>query len=268
MVSSSHRSHSARPARPLLPAGAILYRRDANHMVIGSNPGVVVRLRPGLLEALRLLDGVRTVSRIEELVRREVPEFCDSSGPLLEPLIEAGALRAYREPAVEAPLVALTYDESARGFAELLTAHVRVEDDPFAADVVAVVTTGEPAREILRDLTATGLTHVVVTLEQKHVHLGPLVVPGRTPCLDCFDRHHARAVPYWPVLVPQFGRQKTDCGVSRPTQLRAIAALLESLCSTGEPALIAARITFGPDGDQHINRFGFREGCGCSLLPT
>lgn len=68
-----------------------------------------------------------------------------------------------------------------------------------APDVVLV------SRERVPDLTTAGVlrgenrVHLLLTRHEDAVEIGPLVVPGRTPCAQCRALHLADADPHWPL---------------------------------------------------------------------
>lgn len=55
----------------------------------------------------------------------------------------------------------------------------------------------------LRD---AGRTHLSVVVREASVLVGPLVRPGRTPCLRCLDLARSRLDPRWPALAAQLTR--------------------------------------------------------------
>ncbi|MGH3430342.1 MAG: hypothetical protein ACRDQZ_22700, partial [Mycobacteriales bacterium] len=48
-----------------------------------------------------------------------------------------------------------------------------------------------------------GVPHLPVLLRDGTVIVGPLVIPGRTTCLNCLDLHRGDRDPEWPVLASQ-----------------------------------------------------------------
>ncbi len=71
------------------------------------------------------------------------------------------------------------------------------------AFVRAVVAVGEPDRGVL---DAFAEPHLVVRFVEGEALLGPLVEPGRTPCVRCIDAHLTEQDPAWPLLVEQLSR--------------------------------------------------------------
>ncbi|MCL3838868.1 hypothetical protein [Aeromicrobium duanguangcaii] len=188
---------------PRLLPGALLLRRDARTLQVGTSPGVLVRDRPGLARLLRLLDGSLSVDRLRPVVERRVPEFTDDLGATLARLIASGAVIA-PEPALHSPTVAVRHDRSSSAFAGLLVdGFGSPPDDP---DLEILVSAGEPARSAFEDLVTAGVVHLPVVLDERRVRIGPLVAPGDTPCLGCLDAQLTTADPAWAALLPQFER--------------------------------------------------------------
>ncbi|MGD7706579.1 hypothetical protein [Microlunatus sp. Y2014] len=65
---------------------------------------------------------------------------------------------------------------------------------------LTVVVTGhvEPDRAITEHLIRDDLPHLVVRLDGRAARVGPLVVPGRTACLNCLDLVTTTDQPSWP----------------------------------------------------------------------
>lgn len=76
------------------------------------------------------------------------------------------------------------------------------------ADIVVLVGAhGVDAPEVLLPLDDPGLLdlpHLPVSVYRAHASIGPLVVPGRTPCLNCLHLQRCDTEPEWPHLVDQW----------------------------------------------------------------
>lgn len=95
-------------------------------------------------------------------------------------------------------------------------AHLLVEcgltyvDSPEADLIVIVGPQGIDAPEALLpepeadSLHISDLPHLPVSVYRAHASVGPLVVPGRTPCLNCIHLHRCDGEPQWPTLVEQW----------------------------------------------------------------
>jgi len=175
---------------------------------VGTNPGVVIRDRPGLYPLLLSLDGIRDLDALRRRARRGIPELTVDVAEALAPLIAAG-LVVDNAPAARPSLrVDVAHDGPSSSLAGTLSAlltgaGIAVGPDP---DLLVILSSGEPGRVALADAVRCGVSHLLVVLDGENVRIGPLVVPGRTPCLGCADLHRATWDPGWPALVPQFGR--------------------------------------------------------------
>jgi hypothetical protein len=74
---------------------------------------------------------------------------------------------------------------------------------PQHADLGVVVATALPVT-MVRDLMAADLPHLIVTCDEDGATVGPLVVPGSTPCAMCLALHAADDDPDWPALALQY----------------------------------------------------------------
>lgn len=64
----------------------------------------------------------------------------------------------------------------------------------------------DPAR--YRPLLNTDRRHLAVLLDDAAVHVTPVIVPGQTGCLYCFERQRAANDPAWPTLAAQLLRRR------------------------------------------------------------
>lgn len=254
---------------PQLLPGALLVRRDPRHLQVGTDPGVVVRDRPGLARILRLLDGALPYAQLSHVVSRDVPEFTDDLDQTLARLVAAGVVLAPSPPPV--PRVAVRHDRSTAHFASL----IRAGTGPSALepDLEVVVSAGEPARTPFEVLLSAGVPHLPVVLTERRVRLGPLVLPALAPCLGCLDALLASYDPAWRALAPQFERPRL-LPVAMPPQLllRAAAEVvhqIESLMRGAHPSTVGHVLSLGPEHDElDLRAVPFSPSCPCGLLAA
>jgi hypothetical protein len=67
----------------------------------------------------------------------------------------------------------------------------------------------DPVRH--RPLLADGVPHLSIVLREASILLGPLVRPGRSPCLRCTDLHRAELDPSWPRVAAQLAVARSRC---------------------------------------------------------
>jgi hypothetical protein len=287
--------------RPALRPGAPLLRRDASTLQIGTSPGVVIADQPGLYALLRLLDGSRDVERLQAYVRDNIPEL---DVAIIDLIRELRALRvvfdasrwsapqrrgldaearhadlvgqdparlaarpafrlAFRHDSASLPIV-----DGARAVLAQSGLQCLDSDDPH---LLVIASCGEPARSLFERPTLDGVDHLPVMIDEDRVRIGPLVSPGRTPCVSCHDLHRADWDHAWTALLPQLGRHAVT-----PPALSAVtvhAAALElavdvlNYCDGRPVRSVGQFLVVGPGHDQRGSwPLAFHHGCACDLL--
>ncbi len=70
-------------------------------------------------------------------------------------------------------------------------------------DVTVLLSDGEPTRRQVDRLMAADRPHLLLTVLDTTVRLGPFVIPGRTACLRCYDARRTEDDPGWPTVHTQ-----------------------------------------------------------------
>lgn len=283
LVSVSSADHAdPMPLRPILRPGALLLRRDATHLQIGTSPGTVVPDRPGLVALLLRLDGVRDVERLQRLATSDIPELRAPVGAVLDELLAAGVVvdasavdadrRRRAGRAIDLVASTGTTDLVAATRAVLGSSGVD-ESAPGEAEVHVIVSHGEPPRSIYEQAALHGLVHLPVVVDEQRVRIGPLVRPGRTPCTTCYDLHRTDWDPTWPVVLAQLGHRHphvAPSSLSGPATHAAaveIAAEVLAVLDDGSPRTVGACLVVGPAHDERLVRpVAFHHRCACDLL--
>jgi len=79
--------------------------------------------------------------------------------------------------------------------------------ETLAVDLTVVVAEGPEVDRVITDhLLRTDQPHLLVRSLGDAVWVGPLVLPGRTPCVRCTDLTRTDADPGWPTVLAQLGR--------------------------------------------------------------
>lgn len=268
MPSDAH-SPADRPLGPQLLPGALLLRRDARTLQVGTTPGITVRDRPGLGRVLRLLDGSLPMPLLARTVARDVPEFTDDLAETLTRLAAAGVVVAPQPPPVAR--VAVRHDRSTSQFARLLADGLG--PTALEPDVEVLVSAGEPPRSTFEVLLAAGIAHLPVVLDERRVRIGPFVVPGVTSCLGCLDALLTSFDPAWSALVPQFERSRLlPPALPRRLLLRAAAEAIhqvECLVRGQRPPTIGRYLSLGPEHDDtELRDVPLAAECACGLLAA
>ena len=263
--------------RAVLRPGLRVLRRERDMLQIGLDPARAVRL-PATTAVCRTLEVIAEGGRLDD---------CDPE--VVAGLARMGVLRegaAWHDAHVGAPTV--------RSFGQPLPGPLRAALErtglaPTAGEAaprsttrrpeqpVLLVGVGEPHRELLDDLVADGVAHLLVRFSEGDAVLGPYVVPGASACLRCVDAHHTDRDPRWPLLVEQqaaqTARPRRD-GVPDPVdpllaQLAVAWAARDLLAGTAgaaAPSTFSTTIRLPPDlADFEAISWLRHPGCGCGL---
>ena len=114
---------------------------------------------------------------------------------------------------------------------------------------------------------------LTVTLQETGVDVGPLVVPGITPCLECLERHCADSDSGWYAAAEALSRGVSNAeaaGEETAAGMQAAGAaavqVLAFLDNVVQPATWSAVLQLrAADGYPGLKRVAFHPGCGCRL---
>ncbi|MCL1900482.1 MAG: thiamine biosynthesis protein ThiF [Promicromonosporaceae bacterium] len=114
---------------------------------------------------------------------------------------------------------------------------------------------------------AAALPHLLVCLGEAEAAVGPLVIPGKTPCLNCRDLTLADADQRWPDVARQLrqaqwrGREETALSaVAAALAAAQVLAFLDGLT----PATAGASLELAlPQATPSLRRWAWHPRCGC-----
>lgn len=128
----------------------------------------------------------------------------------------------------------------------------------------------DPVRH--RTLLADGVPHLSIVLREASILVGPLVRPGRSPCLRCADLHRAELDPGWPRIAAQLAVARSRCPEeSASAALAGALAAAEVLAFVdGRPGLLDGAVLEVrlPDLLPRVWQLTTHPDCGCSVLPV
>jgi hypothetical protein len=123
-------------------------------------------------------------------------------------------------------------------------------------------------------LLAADIPHLSVVVGEVGATVGPLVVPGRGPCLRCLELHRADRDPGWPQLLAQLLSARRGASAEETTcaSLTAALACLQVLCHLDglrAPAALAATLEIElPEGLISRRDWPAHPACGCHWPPS
>ncbi|UYN84823.1 MAG: hypothetical protein KIT89_06625 [Microcella sp.] len=108
------------------------------------------------------------------------------------------------------------------------------------------------------------IAHLPIVFGEVAVTIGPLVVPGRTACLTCAERHRAARDEAWPAIAAQlWGRSASTETVALATEAAIEAARLLRKARNGTAVRLDTETS-----DRTENDVSGIEQCGCRELSA
>jgi hypothetical protein len=273
LVAPSSTLRLSRPAVALWRSpGVLQVGLDSPALVLSGVPA-------GLPLAIELLARPQGTDDLARLVPDLDPEWIDW---LVDRLTAAGLMRPPEAVSI-APLAVVGTGALAGAVRESLTRtglHViRAEPAALAGDETAIASgvpelvilageAAEPDRALTDALFRSGRPHLVVRLEPDRAVVGPLVMPGRSPCVRCQDLNRCRLDDAWPHLLAQLCREAV---APEPTLLawaaNTAAVQVRAWMAGGTPETTGSTLELGlADFRLHSRAWPAHPRCGC-LLP-
>lgn len=193
--------------------------RSAGVLQLGlDSPALVLAGVPAELEqVVELLHHPTTSTELHHSVPGLAPDWVDW---LIAQLDTAGILDTSDEPRAarirllgDAELAEhLQFRLTAAGLdTQLRVAHPgRLPPDPWPGLTVIASATAEPDRLLTQSLIRANQPHLVVRLEPGRAVVGPMVLPGLTPCVHCLDLTQRDLDRHWPILLAQLCNLRVD----------------------------------------------------------
>ncbi len=130
----------------------------------------------------------------------------------------------------------------------------------------------DPVRH--RELLGEDVPHLSVLVREASALVGPLVRPGRGPCLRCVELHRADADERWPAVAAQLVATRTPLVGGEEVTVAAIASglaaahVLAYLDGRGDMPLGTAEEVRVPDVLPRRLTWGTHPECGCTAPPA
>lgn len=138
-------------------------------------------------------------------------------------------------------------------------------------DLVVLAPTRAAQLHDARHLVLDGTPHLLAEVRDTTGVVGPLVLPGRTPCLRCLDLTRSDLDPAWPALAAQLAdgrRARAVCDGPLALAVAAQAALqvLAMVDGTADPATLGGTLELVlPDWRWRRRSWPLHRDCGCAL---
>lgn len=133
--------------------------------------------------------------------------------------------------------------------------------DPHDCGVILV--RGAAAALHLARYLRDDVAHLPVALERGRTTVGPLVIPGETPCLTCRDGHERDRDSAWPRMHAQLiGRDPGPIGTAQLAEAAALAARLLS-----DDAATGSYVEVSESGGRVWRSVAFHGECRCREQP-
>jgi hypothetical protein len=139
---------------------------------------------------------------------------------------------------------------------------------------LVVLTDPAPLDPALRSaLHQDEVAHLPASVDGRRAVIGPLVLPGRTSCLNCTDLHRTDRDPAWPVLAVQLAtrprrRIGSDVALCLATAGVAVGQALAYL-DRQQPATLAASLEWQwPDWRLRRRSWPAHHGCDCGAATA
>lgn len=129
----------------------------------------------------------------------------------------------------------------------------------------------DPARSRLS--MSAGVAHLSVVVQEASVLVGPLVVPGVTPCLRCVDLWRADVDDRWGVVVAQLAAAARPHGPEE-SALAAVAGSLAAAQALAHldgrtPTVRGAGLEVSlPEAVPRVRSWAVHPDCGCGAIPV
>ncbi|MDD7923541.1 ThiF family adenylyltransferase [Actinomycetospora chibensis] len=137
------------------------------------------------------------------------------------------------------------------------------------ADLVVLADGARPDPVATSELVVAGRVHLPVGVVDGVGTVGPLVVPGMTPCLRCEDLRRTDVDPVWPRVAAELAGRRVAVPVALAAATAALAAGQSLAHLEGAvPAARGAALVLEPDGTHRSRPARRHPDCGCRALTV
>jgi hypothetical protein len=120
-----------------------------------------------------------------------------------------------------------------------------IRPDPGTRPDLAVLTSRHPL-ELRASLMHEQISHLAVSADEAIGIVGPLVIPGRTACLQCLDLTRTDRDPAWPLILAQLvGREPNPLACDAPLAAAVAAQAATQVLAFIDRAVAVEAVTDG-----------------------
>lgn len=84
-----------------------------------------------------------------------------------------------------------------------LQMHSRISGSFDAVSIAVLITNDIVNPASYQTWQARDIPHISIVFDEEGVEISPLIEPGKTSCLACYEKHRIETAPNWPVIAPQ-----------------------------------------------------------------
>lgn len=136
---------------------------------------------------------------------------------------------------------------------------LRVTDAEHARSVTVGLVRGSCVAQTFANDLSSDRAHLPIAFDRGGVTIGPLVIPGLTPCLTCRDVNETARDPAWPLVHAQLAG--AAAGAVSAVRVVAATTMAARLMRQSPPGGVSVRLS--ADGRMRRSRFGFAASCAC-----
>ena len=143
-----------------------------------------------------------------------------------------------------------------------------------APDLVVLAPVHGDAGDTTRRLVLDGTPHLLAVVRGATGVVGPLVLPGRTPCLRCLDLTRSDLDPAWPAVAAQLAtptrtREACDGPLALLVASQAAMQVLAMIDGTTDPATLGGTLELTlPDYRFRRRTWPLHPDCGCAAAAA
>ena len=132
--------------------------------------------------------------------------------------------------------------------------------------IVVMAAHAAPDLSLAASFVRSHVPHLAVVAGVARTVVGPLVIPGRSSCLSCADRHRTDADPEWPIVARQLADDppRTSAFLTAAAACLAVGEVLEHVDGMGKPRTVDGTLEWR-SGDLAPRRRSWtaHPECGC-----